>query len=105
MNIDLINSYAAKFTIFGWFVGLAYFNWFSGSPIHIPLWGHLVLITVGMFAASIIIGGGLALVAAGVTKVATGSAEGSPHAFSWAAFISLVVAFFAAKYGLLLLAF
>ena len=40
----------------------------------------------------------MALLAGLVTKMITGSAEGSPDAFAWAAFISPVVAFFAAKY-------
>jgi hypothetical protein len=53
-----------------------------------------------MFAASIIIGGGMAVLIALITKAATGHEEGSPHGFAWAAFISPVLAFFAAKYAL-----
>ncbi|RVP57114.1 hypothetical protein CN071_27830 [Sinorhizobium meliloti] len=100
MNIDNINGKAAKMTIIGWFAGLAYYNWFSSTPIDVPLWAHAVLGVVGMFAAAIVIGGGMALLAGGITKLATGRVDGSPHAFSWAAFISPVLAFFAAKWAL-----
>jgi hypothetical protein len=69
--------------------------------MHVVWWGHLILVVGGLFASSIIIGGGMSLLAALVTKIATGKADGSPHAFSWAAFISPVLAFFAAKYALI----
>jgi len=91
-------------TIAGWFIGLAYYNWFSSDPISVPMWAHAVLIIGGMFAASIVIGAGLALLAALLTKLITGNPEGNPNAFAWAAFIGPVLAFFAAKYALLLLA-
>ncbi|RWN10212.1 MAG: hypothetical protein EOR94_29300 [Mesorhizobium sp.] len=100
LTVEQVNSKASGMVIFGWFVGLAYYNWFSRSPISVPIWAHIVLIVVGMFAVSIIIGGGLALVAAAITKAATGNAEGSPNAFSWAAFIGMILAFFAAGYAL-----
>lgn len=103
-NIELINTYAAKWTIGGWFIGLAYYNWFTSSPIHVPLLGHVLLVTIGMFAASIVIGGGMALLAAGVTRLAVGRADGSPHGFAWAAFISPVIAFFATKFALQIVA-
>jgi len=104
MSIEVANTYAAKWTIGGWFIGLAYYNWFSSAPIHVPMLGHILLLTVGMFAASVLIGGGMALLAGLVTKVATGQIEGSPHAFAWAAFISPVIAFFVAKTALGLVA-
>jgi len=53
-----------------------------------------------MFAASIVIGGGLAILTAVLTKRITGKPDGSPHGFAWASFISPVLAFFAAKYAL-----
>lgn len=100
MNIDSVNSKAAKMTICGWFAGLAYYSWFSSTAAHLPIWQHALLIIVGMFAAAIIIGAGMALLAAGLTKVITGRSDGSINAFAWAAFISPVIAFFAAKYVL-----
>jgi hypothetical protein len=87
-------------TIVGWFTGLAYYNWFSSTGVHLPIWQHALLVVVGMFAASIIIGAGMALVAAALTKVITGRSDSSINAFAWAAFISPAIAFFAAKYVL-----
>ena len=101
-QIEVINTYAAKWTIAGWFIGLAYYNWFASYPEHLPLWMHVVFANVGMFAACIVIGGGVAVLVAFIRQAITGDAEGSPHGFGWAAFISPVLAFFAAKYALLL---
>lgn len=102
VTIESINTRAAKWTVSGWFIGLAYYNWFASAPPHVALWAHLVLIVGGLFASSIIIGGGMAMIAATTTKIFTGNAEGSPHGFAWASFISPVLAFFAAKYSLLI---
>lgn len=87
-------------TITGWFAGLAYYNWFSSTAVPLPIWQHALLIIVGMFAAAIVIGGGMALLAGGLSKVITGRSDGSINSFAWAAFISPVLAFFAAKYVL-----
>lgn len=73
MDIERINTYSSKHTIVGWFVGLAYYNWFSSSAEPVSLWGHVALIVIGMFAASIIIGGGVAIVIGLITRIATGS--------------------------------
>lgn len=102
MEIERINSQASKMAIFAWFAGLAYYNWFASQPISVPIWAHVVLVVAGMFFASIVIGGGLALLSAGLTKLLTGSTDGSPHVFAWAAFVGTVPAFIAAKYGLLI---
>ena len=98
MNVDAVNTYAAKHAIFGWLAGLAYYNWFASQPPHLPLWVHAILVFGGMFAASIAIGGGMALLAAAATRITTGHDDGSIHAFSWAAFISPVLAFFASGF-------
>ena len=103
MNVETVNTYAAKWTVAGWYIGLAYYNWFASNPPHVALWAHIVLATVGMFLASVVIGGGMSLVAAAVTKLVYGKSDASPDFFSWAAFISPVLAFFAAKHALLLL--
>lgn len=97
LSIETINTKAAKYTIFGWFAGLAYFNWFASAPLHVSWVGHAILIVVGMFAASIVIGGGVALVFGLLTKALTGRMEGSPDLYAWGAFISPVIAFFAAQ--------
>jgi hypothetical protein len=100
MNIERINTIASKRTIFGWIAGLAYFNWFASDGVHLPWWGHVLLVIAGMFAASIIIGGGVSLIMAVITKGVTGRSDGSPHGFAWGAFISPVLAFFASGYVL-----
>lgn len=87
-------------TIAGWLAGLAYYNWFSTTAVQLPIWQHILLVVVGMFAAAIVIGAGMALLAAVLTKVITGRHDGSINAFAWAAFIGPVLAFFAAKYAL-----
>jgi hypothetical protein len=93
-EIDLFNTYSAKWTLAGWFIGLAYYDWFSATAPHLPVWINITLIVVGMFAASIIIGGGMALLLGLISKLLTRS-----DAFAWGAFMSPVLAFFAAKYA------
>lgn len=100
MSIELINSYAAKWTVGGWFIGLVYYNWLASAPLHVPLWIHAILIVGGLFAAPILVGGGVALLMAGLTKLLTGRIEGSPDGYAWGAFISPVFAFLAAGYVL-----
>jgi large-conductance mechanosensitive channel len=97
LSVEQINTKASKFTIAGWFAGLAYFNWFSSTAVHVSWVGHAILVIVGMFAASIIIGMGVALIMGLITKIATGRTDGSPHVYAWGAFISPVIAFFAAE--------
>jgi hypothetical protein len=100
MTVEAINSKAARMTIIGWLAGLAYYNWFAHSPPAVPFWGHVVLVIAGIFVASIFIGGLMSLLAAAITKLLTGRTDGSLHAFSWAAIISPIIAFFAAGYAL-----
>ena len=97
-----VNACSSQTSIVGWFGGLAYYNWLASDPISVSFWGQVVLIIGGLFASSIIIGGGLAIMAGIVTKAATGRFDGSPHAFAWAAVVSPVLNFIAAKYALLL---
>lgn len=98
MTIEQVNNYSSKLAIWGWFAGVAYYGWWTSSAPTIPLWGYAALIIIGMFAASIIVGGGLALIAAGVTKLVTGGAERSTNAYAWASFLSPVGAFWLAKW-------
>jgi hypothetical protein len=102
MNADLVNTYAAKWTITGWFVGLIYYQWF-GMPAHLPLWEFGLLAIVGMFAASILIGGLIAFLLGLMTKAITGGWE-DPTFHAWGVFISPILAFFAAKYAVRILA-
>lgn len=104
MDVKTVNHYAAKWTVCGWFIGLAYYTWFAAKAVHLPWWELATVAFVGMFATSVLIGGTLALIAAHLTKKLTGSHEGSTDLFAWGALISPVLAFFAAKYSLNFLA-
>jgi len=104
IGVDRLNIYVANFTIIGWLTGLAYYNWFASAPHHLPPWAHAILVVAGSFAACIVIGAGMAILAGAVTQLVTGRHRGSPYAFGWGAFISPVLAFFAAKFVLQLAA-
>lgn len=98
LSIERVNTYAAKYTIAGWLTGLAYYSWFSSSAPPLSVGWHALLIVGGMFASSIVIGGGVSLILALVTKLVTGKSDGSSDFFAWGAFISPVLAFLAAGY-------
>lgn len=104
LSIDAVNTKAAKNTIFGWLAGLAYYNWFASASVHVSGLGHVILVVVGIFATSIVIGGGVALISGLLTKSLTGSVGGSSDFYAWGAFISPVIAFFAAEPAIRLLA-
>lgn len=100
-RIDYINAQNSKLTIAGWFIGLAYYNWFASDGAALPLWVHLILIVGGMFAASIIVGGGMAYLAALLARIIAGTWNARPVYFMTAGLIATVLAFFAAKYALI----
>jgi hypothetical protein len=62
--------------------------------------GHIILVVVGMFAASVIIGLGVALFFALLTKLFTGRHDATTDLYAWGAFISPVLAFFAAGWAI-----
>jgi len=103
-TIDRINYTVAQVTVGGWFLGLAYFNWFSSSGPSLPLWIQSILVVGGLFASSILIGGSIAMFAALITRIATGRPDGSTLGFMLAGWVSPVLAFFAAKYAVVLAA-
>jgi hypothetical protein len=104
MTVDQINSENSKLVIVGWFIGLAYYNWFSSDALPLPWWIHAILIIGGMFISSIVIGGSMALLAATANKAAFGNPEARPNLFKLAGLIAAVLAFFVAKYALWLAA-
>ena len=69
------------------------------NPTSLPIWVHLILIVGG--AASILIGGGMSLLAALVTRLLAGRADAHPAAFGGASWVSPVLAFIAARYVLI----
>jgi len=101
-QISLANK-LLKLTILGWFIGLAYFNWFArGGYSVLPWWAHAGLI-VGGLVASYIIGLWVIRLAALLWRLLWKPA--SLQAFGLVPIIvSPVIAFFAAKYALLLTA-
>jgi hypothetical protein len=99
--VDWINAHNSRLTIIGWFAGLAYYNWFASNGVTMPWWFHLILIVGGMFAASIVIGGGMASLTALLSRIFAGSTTARPEYFKTAGLIATVLAFFAAKYALI----
>ena len=95
ISVERIGEMSSKMTITAWFIGLAWMAFLTDDAIGVSWWEWIILVVGGMFAASIVIGGGLALVAAAITKMVTGKSEGSPHAFAWAALIAPWISFFA----------
>lgn len=104
LSVEQINTKAAKYSIAGWFLGLAYFNWFSSTATHVSIAGHIILVVVGMFAASILIGMIVALILGLITRLLAVRIDGSPRGDAWGAFISPVIAFFAANWAIRLVA-
>ena len=100
----VLETYSAKWTVAGWCLGLAHYNWFASVPEHVPIWAHVLLTSIGAPAASVVIGGGMETLVALATRSTTSDAEDSHDRFAWTAFMSPVLAFFAAKYMLLLAA-
>jgi hypothetical protein len=99
--IDWINAQNSKLTIIGWFAGLAYYNWFAHDGVVMPWWFHLILIVGGMFAASIVIGGGMAYLAGLIARIRVGKWDAHPEYFKTAGLIATALSFFAAKYALI----
>jgi len=102
--VEQINTKAAKYSIAAWFVGLAYFNWFASTATHVSIAGHIILVVVGMFAASILIGMMVTLILGLTTVLLAGRTDASPRGDAWGAFISPVIAFFAAGWAIRLVA-
>lgn len=92
ISVEHANNKSSQFTILGWIVGLAYYVWFGSIDANIL--EHIILIFGGVFLSSIIIGGGVALFFGVLTRIFTGSWQGSPHGYAWGAFIAPVIAFF-----------
>lgn len=94
-SIDRVNTGASKATIFGWFAGLAWMA-YSDSVVGLSWMDWALLVVVGMFAASIIIGGALSLLAALLTKVILGKGNESSTLFALAGIMAAIIAFLCA---------
>ena len=103
MAVETLNICIGKTCIVGWIVGLAYQNWFALRPSHAPLWVDALLMSIGTFIAFIVIGGGIALLARGVTQSVTGRWDGSADFYCWGVFMGPIVTFFVASQTLRLI--
>lgn len=92
LSVEQTNTKSSKLAIIGWLAGLAYYVWFGS--IEASILGHAILIVGGIFVSSIVIGGGVAFFFGLLTRIFTGSWDGSPHGYAWGAFIAPVIAFF-----------
>lgn len=95
ISVDRVNQYGANFTVVGWYSGLVWAGWIKQVP-NLSLLDWLILIVGGMFGSALVIGGGLSVIAAIITKIATGKSDGSATAYAWVAFIAPMLAFLAA---------
>ena len=93
LSIDNVNTKASKATLFGWVVGLIWIGYFNSFP-NLSLLDWIILIVAGMFGASIIIGGGISLLFAGITRLVYGRADATPIFFAWGVIISPIIAYF-----------
>jgi hypothetical protein len=94
-TIDAKNTRASKAIVIGWVAGLAYFVWWG--DIEASFWANIVLVAVGVFVSSIVLGGAVAMVMGVMTRMTTRSQGGSTNFLPWGVFISPVVAFFVSK--------
>jgi hypothetical protein len=94
-EIARISGATSKLVISSWFAGLAWSFFLSKSAIGVVWWEWLVLVIGGMFGSSIVIGAGMVMVAALITKIVTGKSDGSTIAFDLNSWVSPILAFFA----------
>ena len=77
----------------GWALGLAWIAYFDTVP-GLSFWDWIILVVVGLFGASVIIGGGFAMLLAWLTKLSYGKSDARPELFAWGVVIGPIVAFF-----------
>ena len=93
LSIDTVNTKVSKATIVGWFLGLIWIG-YHDSFRSLSWLDWAILIIPGMFAASIIIGGGMSLLFAGITRLVYGRADATPIFFACGVIVSPIIAFF-----------
>jgi hypothetical protein len=93
LSIDDVNTKASKATMLGWALGLAWIAYFNTVPgLSILDWA--ILIVAGLFGASIVIGGGTAMLLAWFTKLSYGKSDARPELFALGVVTSPIIAFF-----------
>ena len=100
VTAERASQHGANLLAIGWFAGLCYYQWFNSAAEPLPLLWNIGVALGGLLVVSVAIGVPLSAFAMLLTKAATGRVDGSPHAYSWLAFVAPVLAFFAASYAL-----
>lgn len=100
MDPKIAISYAYKWTGAAWWIGLIYFQWFSGDPAHVALWRLAIIAVVGSVLAAVFIAGTLLACAAWFTQRMTGHQHGSADLFSWVAFIAPALSIWLSGYAI-----
>ena len=94
-TVDATNTKSSKAIVIGWIAGLAYFVWWG--DIEASFWANIVLVAVGVFVSSIVLGSTVAMVMDVLTRITKRSQGRGANFSAWGAFISPVVAFFVCK--------
>ena len=95
-EIYYVNEQAAKATILGWWAGLGWYAYSHGAgDLHFFIW--LLLIFGGMTVASKVIGGGVAILLAILTRIVYGDPDATPALIGWGGLFSPIIAFFCAS--------
>lgn len=94
--INYVNEQASKATILGWWAGLVWYAYSHGTgDLHFFVW--LILIFGGMAVASKVIGGGVAILLAMLTRLVYGDSNATSTLVGWGGLISPIIAFFCAS--------
>lgn len=94
-EIARINTYTDTNTVMGWEIGVIYYSFFGSFSNLVLWWQIIILMTVGAAIATFIFANSLKLIAAGVTKIGTGSGLGGKPLFMIAAVVGPILGFWA----------
>jgi len=100
MSVRETHKHIVESAILGWFLGLAYYNWFSSQPIQLSLLAHLILVTAVMYIVCILIASASRGIATLVAKAVSGFVHGQEPMFTLAMPSATVLGFLAAGYAL-----
>jgi hypothetical protein len=95
MKVRQIHKHIVESAILGWFIGLAYYNWFAFHPHSLSILSHLALVTVVMYIIAITVAAATTGIAALGTKMINGSVYGDAPLFTLALPGSTIAAFVA----------
>lgn len=96
LSIDSVNTKVSKATMLGWILGQVWESW-NGRTSSLTWIDWAILVIPGTFFTSIVVGGGIAMILGGVTKLLTGSMHSTGVFYAWGIVFSPIAAFFVAK--------